>query len=468
MNKIIRFILNNELISIRTDPAIVLLDFIRKQKHLKGTKEGCKEGDCGACTVLSGRLINKKLEYHSVNSCLIPLGNIENTHIVTIEGLCSPLLNQIQNGFIKEGASQCGFCTPGFIVSLTGYLLNKEVYDVDDCLNAIAGNICRCTGYSSIRRVVYDLLKYSDYTGDRITSLIQNNILPGYFTGIAQQLEKLEKAKTNDHNKDAKYFIGGGTDIYVQKPEELLDQEVCFIKDKNLSFINADEDKCCIGAGVTFQMIKDSSLLKEYFPKLDSYLNLIASLPVRNSATIGGNIINASPIGDFTIFFLALNASINLNNRHTSRKILLKNLFKGYKQLDKNSDEYLESVEFKLPAVNSFFNFEKVSKRTYLDIASVNSAVYIEADDGLITDINISAGGVAPVPLYLEKTSAYLRGKDLSAEVVLDSLPVIQSEIKPINDIRGSADYKRLLLSQLFKAHFSELFPELISIKELL
>ena len=158
MTENITFILNNDLVSVKIDPAIVLLDFIRKQKHLTGTKEGCKEGDCGACTVLVGNLINDKLEYHSVNSCLLPLGNINNTHIVTIEGLNSKNLSHIQTEFIKEGASQCGFCTPGFIVSLTGYLINNQTYEIDKALNSIAGNICRCTGYTSIKRSVNDVL----------------------------------------------------------------------------------------------------------------------------------------------------------------------------------------------------------------------------------------------------------------------------------------------------------------------
>ena len=154
----INFILNNDVVSVKIDPAVVLLDFIRKQKHLTGTKEGCKEGDCGACTVLAGNLKDDRVVYHSVNSCLLPLGNVNNSHIVTIEGLNSNNLTHIQTEFINEGASQCGFCTPGFIVSLTGYLINNDTYKIESALNSIAGNICRCTGYSSIKRAVNDVL----------------------------------------------------------------------------------------------------------------------------------------------------------------------------------------------------------------------------------------------------------------------------------------------------------------------
>ena len=472
MTENITFILNNDLVSVNIDPAIVLLDFIRKQKHLTGTKEGCKEGDCGACTVLVGELKDNKLDYHSVNSCLIPLGNINKTHIVTIEGLNSTNLSNIQAEFVKEGASQCGFCTPGFIVSLTGYFINNNIYKSDEALNAIAGNICRCTGYTSIKRSVNDVLniinsdKHKEV--DRISYLINNNILPDYFIRIAERLEKLQTQKSKDQNGRAKHFVGGGTDLYVQKPDELLGNQISLIKDKNLSYIEGENNICRVGAGTSFEMIKNSSVFKKHFPRFERFMDLIASLPIRNSATVGGNIINASPIGDMTIFFLALNASVVLNNGLKQRKILLKDLYQGYKKLDKTDDEYLEYIEFKLPSENSHFNFEKVSKRTNLDIASVNSAIYFEVENDLINEVNISAGGVAPVPLYLEKTSRYLVGKKIELDILNNALSILQSEISPISDVRGSEDYKRLLINQLFKAHFIELFPELINAEALI
>ena len=472
MTEEITFILNNDFVSVKIDPAVVLLDFIRKQKHLTGTKEGCKEGDCGACTVLIGNIINDKLEYHSVNSCLLPLGNINNTHIVTIEGLSTYNLTHIQTDFINEGASQCGFCTPGFIVSLTGYLINNEIYEIDKALNSIAGNICRCTGYTSIKRSVSDVLNKINSINenglDKISSMIKNNILPDYFFSIAERLKKLQTEKANGLDKSPKYFVAGGTDLYVQKPDELLEQQISFIKGKNLSYVKVEENICRVGAGTTFEMINDSPVFQKHFPRLKNYLNLIASLPIRNSATVGGNIINASPIGDMTIFFLALNASVVLNDGKNQRKILLKNLYKDYKQLDKTNDEYLEYIEFKLPSKNYYFNFEKVSKRTHLDIASANSAMYVETVDNIIKDIHISAGGVSPIPLYLENTSKILLGKEIAIETLLEALPIIQLEISPISDVRGSEDYKRLLINQLFKAHFIELFPEIINVEALI
>jgi xanthine dehydrogenase small subunit len=181
-------------------------------------------------------------------------------------------------------------------------------------------------------------------------------------------------------------------------------------------------------------------------------------------ATIAGNFINASPIGDFTIFFLALDAQISFvsqGNPEKARTIPLRKLYKGYKILDKQPDEFVSQVEFELPGKNELFHFEKVSKRTHLDIASVNSAIRLTLNGDNIEKAGISAGGVGPIPLFLEKASGFLVGKPVSEELINDLIEVAQTEISPISDARGTADYKRLLLGQLIKAHFITLFPKL-------
>ena len=472
MTKEIKFILNQEIISAEVNYGTVLLDFIRGCRHLTGTKEGCKEGDCGACTVLTGEIINGTLHYKSQNSCLFPLGNAANKHIVTIEGLNSKLLTIVQNYFVEEGASQCGFCTPGFIVSLSGYLLNNEKLNFDDAVNSIGGNICRCTGYTSIKRAINKIIGevnlHHERNGNKIEYLIKQNVLPEYFNTIGDKLFLLaEEKEILKSNGEGKYFVAGGTDLYVQQPDELQEKDLIFLADKNLAHIKIEGNRCFVGGTATFEMINNSPLFRINFPNLNAHFNLMASLPIRNSATIGGNIINASPIGDLTIFFLALNSRIILKNGSREREIFLKDLFMDYKTLDKSQSEFLEWIIFDLPAENSFFNFEKVSKRTHLDIASVNSAIYLEVSGDVITRAYASAGGVAPVPLYLTKTSDYLTGKDIRCETVIEAISIASREISPISDIRGSAEYKSLLFTQLFKAHFLELFPEKISFGEL-
>jgi xanthine dehydrogenase small subunit len=232
----------------------------------------------------------------------------------------------------------------------------------------------------------------------------------------------------------------------------------------DLNFIEIDNGLCKVGAGTTATDLMESDIFISAFPRLKAHLKLVASSPIRNMATLGGNFVNASPIGDFTAFFLALNAKIKLTKNSDSRSIYLNDFYKGYKDLDKSPDEILSTISFKLPTQDSHFNFEKVSKRIHLDIASVNTAILITISGNEITQAHLSAGGVGPIPMYLSKTCNFLLGKSLSRETVQSALEILQSEISPISDVRGSADYKRLLLRQLFYAHFITLFPNQFSL----
>jgi xanthine dehydrogenase small subunit len=194
---------------------------------------------------------------------------------------------------------------------------------------------------------------------------------------------------------------------------------------------------------------------------------LISSKAIRHRATVAGNIINASPIGDLTIFLLSLDATLALNGGQHRRNLALKDFFKGYKQLDKNENELVEWISFPVPGKNTFFNFEKVSRRPHLDIASVNSAIQIQVDGRMIRQVDLSAGGVGPVPLYLSGAAAYLTGRKITFDHIREAATIAQTEISPINDVRGSSHYKRLLLRQLIFAHFMNLFPQQINEKVL-
>jgi xanthine dehydrogenase small subunit len=224
--------------------------------------------------------------------------------------------------------------------------------------------------------------------------------------------------------------------------------------------IYVDQGRCFIGGTVTFEELRHSEIMAKIFPEIKKTFQLIASLPVRNSATVAGNIINASPIGDITIFFLALNAVLSLNDGKNKREVPLRQFFKGYKEMDKKENEILEWLHFDVPGKNTRLHFEKVSKRKYLDIASVNTAISITTKRSTIEKIGISAGGVGPFPLYLSKTCEFLTDKKLEESVIKEALAVADSEISPISDVRGSEKYKRLLLRNLLAAHFISLFPK--------
>ncbi len=478
MNRKINFILNNELVEIEINPSTVLLDFIRSLR-LTGTKEGCKEGDCGACTVLTGELTENQVVYRSVNSCLIPLQNISGKHVVTIEGLNqkNKELNPIQKSFAECGASQCGFCTPGFIVSLTGYFLNEGKLNHNNVLDSMDGNICRCTGHNSIIRaagLISEKFKINDNNSNRssLKFLIGNKIIPEYFDSIKERLQKIhtnENISTVLSGSEVKYFIAGGTDLFVQKPGEMLYSDVVFLEEKNNNKkINIADGYCHIGSTATVTDILESEIINKIFPDVSNFAELFGSTPIRNSATIGGNINNASPIGDMTAFFMALNSNVVLSDGNNKREIPLSKYYKRYKVTDRKPDEYMESINFKIPEGNYFFNFEKVSKRIYLDIASVNTAVLFYMKGEIITDIHLSAGGVSAVPVYLFKTRDYLKGKFLNTENLREAVSVSSEEISPISDARGSAEYKSLLLSRLIYTHFITLFPDLIELSETL
>ena len=260
-------------------------------------------------------------------------------------------------------------------------------------------------------------------------------------------------------------LLGGGTDLLVQRLEELREQpgvRLIFDQPGRRGIRHETTGRVVLGAATTASQLLESDLLRGLLPRLPQYLKLVSNTPIRNMGTVAGNFINGSPIGDLTIMFLALGASITLlDAAGSTRELALPDLYLGYKKLAKAADEQVTEIHFPTPLAGDLFHFEKVSKRTHLDIASVNSATWLRVENGVIQQARVSAGGVGPVPLLLARTSAFLIGRELTAETVIAANDVMQVEISPISDVRGTADYKRLLLRQLLWAHFLDFAPEL-------
>jgi xanthine dehydrogenase small subunit len=507
----IEFLLNDQPIRTSEAPASALLDFVRYHEQLKGTKIGCREGDCGACTVLVGELApdGQTVNYQSMTSCLTPLGNAHGKHIVTVEGInaAGSQLTPVQKAIVDEGGSQCGFCTVGFVMSLTGHSLSTQPATEKSTIAAIDGNICRCTGYKSLERAA---AKLTADLADRPTEnalawLSEKQFVPSYFAEIPAKLAKLRPAAAdaleassaaiaasatahanggsaistspnghaqnqNDHGHSTPApfthaLLGGGTDLLVQRLEELREQpgvRLIFDQPGRRGIRHETTGRVVLGAATTASQLLESALMRGLLPNLPQYLKLVSSTPIRNMGTVAGNFINGSPIGDLTIMFLALGASITLlDAAGATRELALPDLYLGYKKLAKAADEQVIEISFPAPLAGDFFHFEKVSKRTHLDIASVNSAAWLRVENGVIQAARVSAGGVGPVPLYLARTSEFLVGRELSAETLTAANAVMQAEISPISDVRGTADYKRLLLRQLLWAHFLQFAPEL-------
>ncbi len=455
------FILNNTLFQTDEHPGTVLLEVIRETACLSGTKEACREGECGACTVLVGtRQSNGTVEYRACASCILPVGDVAGKHVVTVEGLIGRPLTLVQQLIIDNSASQCGFCTPGIVLSLTGFCFVSREFSAPDALDALDGNICRCTGYVAIRhaaRALSERLAKLDHQPDRrLEVLIGAGVVPEYFREIPARLQALAtNARAAGATADA-VLVAGGTDLFVQKPEQLREQDLCFLAERqDLAYVRADGDHLRVGGATTIEEFRTSDAVRRHFPALVHDLLLHSSAILRNRATLAGNIVNASPIGDATIILLALGAHLVITARDgKTREVALAKFYLGYKKTDLACGDVVTEIVIPLLKPGERYHFEKVSNRTTLDIAAVNSAMRLTtAGDGTVTCLRISAGGVGPVPLLLGDLTA-LHGAKPDAGFVAALVKKAQDAAHPIDDIRGTAQYKRLLLGQLMRGHF--------------
>lgn len=474
----IKFILNEKTVETDLPKGTTVLDFARYHKNLKGTKIGCREGDCGACTVLVGEISGDSIKYRTQTSCLMPLANAHGKHIVTVEGINKGdgSLTPVQSAMVEESGTQCGFCTVGFVMSLTNFYIDDTPKTEEMAVSAIDGNICRCTGYKSIERACESVVsgqwsvvseersaisnQQSAVVNENLRAAIINEIVPEYFSGIKERLVEIQSTNRPPTTNHRPLFLGGGTDLYVQRPEEMVHGEAENLFDNSeLRFINESDEFVEIGASTVVTDLLESDVFQRLFPNLYKHLKLVSSTPIRNMATIAGNFVNASPIGDMTAWFLALDAEIELSAGEptaTTRTVALRDFYLGYKQLAKEPEEFITKIRFRKDFTH--FNFEKVCKRTYLDIATVNTAISLKMSGDSIENAHVSTGGVFATPLYLRKTSEFLRGQKISESIINEAAEILQSEIAPISDVRGTAEYKRLLARQLFTAHFIELF----------
>ncbi len=476
MTHLTNFILNEHLIETDYPTGMLVLDFLRRQLWQTGTKEGCKEGDCGACVVLVGSLLeDDTVQYKPVTSCLLPLGELEGMHLVTIEGLNMNELSPVQQAVVEEGGTQCGFCTPGIVVSMNALLMDSsKTVDLEGIKYALSGHLCRCTGYHSLKNtaaLLSERLGPHLSADDRLSSLVAVGALPNYFLEIPSMLRDLAPEPVEASNENGfdgtDLLIAGGTDLYVQVGEKIPDTNVKILNRlpgmKGIRRVNGHYE---VGALTTFEEFRDNPEMQELMPDLGHFMYLIASWQVRNRATLSGNIINASPIGDMTALLLVLESELVLRDGKKERVVPLKEFYKGYKQMDRKKSEILTTIWFPAPVSGTKINFEKVSKRTCLDIASVNSGMLLQVEDGVVKNIQFSLGGVAPIPLFLGQTCQFLEGRAINMENARRAIEMTQEEIAPIDDVRGKADYKRRLAKQLFIGHLTKLCPQKFKVKD--
>lgn len=472
----IKFVCNNKDIILETAPGVPALDIIRDSIGFSGCREGCREGECGACTVLVGELINgDRVSYKAAASCLIPAAEINRKHIVSVEGIFTDMLSPQQEYFIDAHASQCGFCTPGFLVSLTGFFFNSRDLSEKDALVSIDGNICRCTGYNSIKRAVRKMTDHYrpllDRKKPRLDQLVSWRIVPEYFRAIPLRLEQLGGNGGGNKDKmafDDKLVISGGTDLYIQQGHKLENNENLYLLSgrRDLDFISVDGRKIRIGGGASVDKFRNNPQANSLIPSLKEDLLLVSSSILRSRAGIAGNIVNASPIADLVIYLLPFRPLLEISDGKKPRSVRLDEFYRGYKEIDLEKNEIITAISFDVPE-NCVYSFRKVSRRKILDIASVNSAFCLVRNGDRADYLQISAGGIAPIPKSFSKACSRYTGSGISKTLVKMIIDEILEEISPIDDVRGSAQYKkRLFINQLID-HFSSAVPELINAEDL-
>jgi xanthine dehydrogenase small subunit len=463
MRDTVRFRLDGVLQEIRNpDPTLTVLRWLRTQAGRPGTKEGCAEGDCGACTVVLGEDVDGRTVYRALNACILFLPMLDGKTLFTVESLSAPgaPLHPVQQAMVDGNGSQCGFCTPGFVMSLYAHYLNRSSTDAPAIRDALAGNLCRCTGYGPIveaaRRMndaPHAAPEPQDAPGSA-ESLALNHIDP--HTGAVKRFfaphTRDELAALYLRHPDAT-LLAGGTDagLWVTKKLMTLSTVISVMSVADLHHIAETPEALEIGAAVTYSQA--FATLAKLHPDFGELLRRLGSAQVRNAGTIGGNIANGSPIGDSPPPLIALGATLVLRRGDSERRMPLEDFFLAYGKQDRAPGEFVEKVVVPKLAADAAFRVYKLSKRFDQDISAVCGAFHIRRDGDVVCAARICYGGMAATPRRARAAEAMLTGKPWRENVVRDAMQALEADYQPIGDMRASAVYRMTAAKNLlFKA----------------
>lgn len=467
----IHFLLNGQAVSIedvRADQT--LLDFLRLNRRLTGTKEGCAEGDCGACTVLVGRLAGDGLTYEPVNACIRFLASLDGCHVVTIEYLSGPdgRLHPVQQAMVDHHGSQCGFCTPGFVMSLYALWMETPEPTETQVETALQGNLCRCTGYEPIIRAAIAVSRYGTPSADHlnterdhvITRLHDLQDGQRVVTGPADNQAILPADADDlaevllDHPKAT--IVAGATDVglWVTKFLRPIGPAVFIGHLTEMKSVQHDDDALTIGATATYTDCQNA--IAEVFPHLTPYWDRIAGWQVRNMGTVGGNIANGSPIGDTPPVLIALGAEVTLRRGSKRRTLPLQDFFIDYGKQDRKPGEFVENIRVPRPAPGQRHAAYKISKRRDEDISSVAVGISVTVTDNVITRARIAFGGMAATPKRADAAEAALLGNTWSEATFDAAAQALPNDFQPLTDWRASSDYRMLSAQNLLRRFYLE------------
>ena len=468
----LRFILNEEDIALSDVPATqTLLDFLRLERRLRGSKEGCAEGDCGACTVLVGRLRGGEMVYEGVTACITFVGSLDATHVVTVEHLSAPsgALHPVQQAMLDFHGSQCGFCTPGIVMSLYALWMREPSPSTREIEQALQGNLCRCTGYAPIVRAAKAISTYGEAAQDplvahraalkaRLAALRDGRRVEiGTGTGrliVPASVDDLAEAYAAEPGAT---LVSGATDVGLWATKFMRDiGPMIFIGAlPELHQIEAFGGVVRLGAAVTYT--EAAAAITQHFPQLSDLWYRIGGDQVRNMGTVGGNIANGSPIGDTPPALIALGAHITLRRGNARRDVKLRDFFIAYGKQDRQPGEFVESVTIPLLPAGEQFACYKVTKRRDEDISALCGAfrVFIN-EDGKVGMVRIAFGGMATTPKRALAVEAALIGKPWNAATIEAAAAAFPRDFQPISDMRASAEYRMLAAQNLLRRFFLE------------
>ena len=465
----IRFLLNDRPVTLTQVAATdMLLDHLRLDKRLRGTKEGCAEGDCGACTVLVGRLGPQGLGYAPVNACIRALASCDGCHVVTVEHLrgSDGGLHPVQRAMVEHHASQCGFCTPGFVMALYALWMANPHPTEAQIETALQGNLCRCTGYAPMIRaalsmgdhgssdplteeraqVEAQLTAWQDGARVDVAKGESRAILPASVDDLATVLESYPDAR----------IVAGATDVGLWVTKFLRDMPLAvFIGHLNgLRQVRETEDALHLGAMVSYEDAR--APLLAHFPHLARYWDRIAGWQVRAMGTLGGNIANGSPIGDTPPPFIALGARLVLRKGRARREIPLEDFFIDYGKQDRAPGEFVEEIILPRPRPGSLHAAYKLSKRRDEDISAVALGITLHLSGGTISDARLAFGGMAATPKRATTTEAALIGQPFAEATFDAAAQALVQDFTPLSDMRASADYRMRASRNLLRRFWLE------------
>ncbi|HRO12133.1 MAG TPA: xanthine dehydrogenase small subunit [Amaricoccus sp.] len=465
----IRFILNEREVHLtQVRSSDTLLDHLRLSQRLRGTKEGCAEGDCGACTVLVGRRTAGGLVYEPVNACIRLLASVDLCHVVTIEHLAKGgELHPVQQAMVDFHGSQCGFCTPGIVMSLYGLWMRKPDASEGEIETALQGNLCRCTGYQPIINAARAAAAASPgadpLLGERTAVLARlaalddgarvdirqgedRVILPASVDDLAAVLEEVEKPT----------IVAGSTDVglWITKFMRNIAPAVFIAHLEELHGIEVTPEGVRIGAGVSYDEFQ--SVVDREFPHLSAYWRRIGGWQVRAMGTVGGNIANGSPIGDTPPALIALGATVTLRKGAARRSLPLEAFFIAYGKQDRAPGEFVEEIFLPRPAPDSLNAAYKITKRRDEDISAVACGLQVTVEAGVVRAVRIAFGGMAATPKRAAGAEAALVGKPWTEETIAAAQQALAEDFTPLTDWRASADYRARVAGNLLRRFYLE------------